>query len=127
MLAEPGNATEETLSRLAKMDCRFAIDDFGTGYSSLAYLKRFPIKMLKIDRSFVHEIQEDKEDAMIVKTIVAMAHNLGLEVIAEGVETEEQLAYLYDCGCDNMQGYLFSTPLPVDELEQLLHAKMPEE
>jgi len=120
-------ATEETLSRLAQMDCRFAIDDFGTGYSSLAYLKRFPIKMLKIDRSFVRDIQQDKEDTTIVKTIVAMAHNLGLEVIAEGVETEEQLAYLYDCSCDNMQGYLFSRPLPAVELEQLLHAKMPKE
>lgn len=117
-------ATEDTLSRLAQMECRFAIDDFGTGHSSLAYLKRFPIKMLKIDRSFVHDIQQDKEDAMIVKTIVAMAHNLGLEVLAEGVETEEQLAYLYDCGCDNMQGYLFSRPLPPDELEQLLKEKM---
>ena len=105
-----------TLTRLSTMGCRLAIDDFGTGYSSLSYLKRFPINVLKIDHSFISDIPEDKDDAAIVATIVAMAHNLNLEVVAEGVETEKQLAFLKNCGCDSMQGYLFSRPLPAEEV-----------
>ena len=109
-------ATTETLSDLFEMGCRLAIDDFGTGYSSLAYLKRFPINVLKIDHSFVRDIPDDKEDAEIVNTIIAMAHNLKIEVVAEGVETEAQIAFLKVCGCDFMQGYVFSRPLPADEV-----------
>jgi EAL domain-containing protein (putative c-di-GMP-specific phosphodiesterase class I) len=116
VLMQNAQSTIDTMSRLSAMGCRFAIDDFGTGYSSLSYLKRFPISALKIDRSFVRDIPADKDDAAIVTTIVAMAHNLKLQVIAEGVETEEQLGFLRACGCDSMQGYLFSRPLPADEV-----------
>ncbi len=115
-------STLDTLSRLADFGYRFAIDDFGTGYSSLSYLKRFPINTLKVDRSFVRDMPGDKDDTAIVNTIVAMARSLDLEVTAEGVETEEQLAALRAFGCDNFQGFLFSHPLPLAELRAFLGA-----
>jgi len=119
ILMQNAQSTIEILSHLSATGCRFAIDDFGTGYSSLSYLKRFPINVLKIDRSFVRDIPEDKDDAAIVNTIIAMAHSLKLEVIAEGVETEEQLGFIRACGCDGMQGYLFSRALPAEEVVRL--------
>ncbi|MBI3547158.1 MAG: EAL domain-containing protein [Gammaproteobacteria bacterium] len=122
ILMQHAASTIETLLRLGGLGCRFAIDDFGTGYSSLAYLKRFPIHVLKIDRSFVRDIPGDNDDAAIVSTIIAMAHNLKLQVIAEGVETEQQLAFLRASGCDAMQGYLFSRPVPAEEFARLLTA-----
>jgi EAL domain-containing protein (putative c-di-GMP-specific phosphodiesterase class I) len=109
-------ATAKTLSELFAMGCRLAIDDFGTGYSSLAYLKRFPINVIKIDHSFVRDIPDDKDDGELVSTIIAMAHNLKIEVVAEGVETEAQISFLRACGCDCMQGYFFSRPLPAEEV-----------
>jgi diguanylate cyclase (GGDEF)-like protein/PAS domain S-box-containing protein len=112
-------ATTETLTKLFELGCRLAIDDFGTGYSSLAYLKRFPINVLKNDHSFVRDIPDDKDDAEIVSTIIAMAHNLKIEVVAEGVESEAQIAFLRARGCDCMQGYLFSRPLPAKDIEKL--------
>lgn len=107
------------LQNLRKHDVRVAIDDFGTGYSSLAYLKRFPLDVLKIDRSFVEHIGHRKDDREIVTAIIQMGHTLGFRVVAEGVETGEQLAYLKEKGCDVFQGYLKSQPLPADDFAAL--------
>ena len=108
------------------MGLRLSVDDFGTGYSSLSYLKRFPLDTLKIDRSFVRDIATDRDDAAIVASIISLAHNLQLEVIAEGVETEEQLAYLREKGCDIVQGFYFSEPLPAQDLWSLLKKGEPQ-
>jgi EAL domain-containing protein (putative c-di-GMP-specific phosphodiesterase class I) len=113
----------ETLHGMKKLGVQLSIDDFGTGYSSLSYLSRFPIDVLKIDRSFVADIGRDASDAAIVASIIALAHNLKLDVIAEGVETAEQLDYLRRHRCDEMQGYYFSQPLAASDFEQLLHQK----
>lgn len=110
---------ERTISNmqiLKKLGIRFSIDDFGTGYSSLSYLKQLPIDELKIDRSFVCDIGNTQNDAVIVDTIVSMARHLNLELIAEGVETKKQLDYLINCGCNGFQGYFFSPPIPGEQI-----------
>lgn len=112
--------TIRTLKSLAAAGLQLAIDDFGTGYSSLSQLKKMPVKILKIDRSFVQDISIDPDDAEIVNAVITMAHRLGLKVIAEGVESEAQLAHLREQQCDFAQGFLLSRPLPAAELEQLL-------
>jgi EAL domain-containing protein (putative c-di-GMP-specific phosphodiesterase class I) len=121
-IMEHVDETIETLLALRKLGVHLAIDDFGTGYSSMAYLKRFTIDKLKIDQSFVRDLATDSDDAAIVSATIAMAHNLNLTVIAEGVETEEQLHFLKDNGCEQMQGYYFSRPLPAQEITELLRS-----
>jgi diguanylate cyclase (GGDEF)-like protein/PAS domain S-box-containing protein len=122
VLMENPAAATETMARLAEMGVQLAIDDFGTGYSSLASLKRFPIHSLKIDRSFVSDLTQDADDAAIVNAVIALAHSMKLNVIAEGVETSEQLAFLSERGCDQMQGYCFSRPFEPQAIEALLRA-----
>jgi diguanylate cyclase (GGDEF)-like protein len=112
--------TVALIQRLKDMGIHIAIDDFGTGYSSLAYLKRFPIDCLKIDRSFVTDIPGDAGDVAITLAIISMAHSLGIKVTAEGVETKEQLDFLRQHGCDEAQGYYFSKPLPLAQAITLL-------
>jgi diguanylate cyclase (GGDEF)-like protein len=114
MLMDNVDGSIDRLDSLSQFGCRLSIDDFGTGYSSLNYLKRFPVDVLKIDRSFVNDLASSEDDAMIVKAIVTLAHNLNLEVVAEGVESREQLAYLSSLGCDHIQGFLISKPIAVE-------------
>ena len=120
ILIKRENDAVEKLHQLRTQGIRLAIDDFGTGYSSLSYLKRFPIDVLKIDKSFVHDIPLDKDDMEIASTIIGMGHNLGFKVLAEGVETIEQLEFLRAQGCDMYQGYLKSPPLAAEAFEQML-------
>jgi EAL domain-containing protein (putative c-di-GMP-specific phosphodiesterase class I) len=108
------------LDRLRSMGVRISLDDFGTGYSSLSYLKRLPADAIKIDKSFVRGLGEDIGDTAIVRTVVDLAHTFGMEAIAEGVETEEQAELLREMGCDFVQGFHISKPLPPDDVSRLL-------
>ncbi|MEC4719047.1 EAL domain-containing protein [Noviherbaspirillum sp. CPCC 100848] len=114
-LMENAQDTLEALHRLRDLGVRLSIDDFGTGYSSLSYLKRFPVDIIKIDRSFVRDVPHDADDAAIVTGIIALAHSLRLEVVAEGVETASQLEFLQERSCDMMQGYYLSKPVPAEQ------------
>ncbi|MFA6972431.1 MAG: EAL domain-containing protein [Gallionella sp.] len=120
MLLENIEETIATMNALKEIGVRFSLDDFGTGYSSLQYLKRLPLDQLKIDQSFVRDLAADRSDKAIVRTIIAMAHSLNLNVIAEGVETKAQRQVLLDNGCTHYQGYLFGQPVPVEQFEALL-------
>jgi EAL domain-containing protein (putative c-di-GMP-specific phosphodiesterase class I) len=123
-LMENAIATVESLERLKDIGVTLSIDDFGTGYSSLNYLHQFPIDKLKIDQSFVRDILEDPADWAITKAIIGLGHTLGLRVVAEGVERSDEVDWLREAGCDELQGYLFSKPLPPIELEAWLQGRL---
>ncbi len=120
-------STIRILHELSEMGIALSIDDFGTGYSSLSYMKRFPINRLKIDQSFVRDITSGRMDAGMIIPIIALGHSMKLQVLAEGVEIEEQLRYLQEQGCDEVQGYLYSRPLPPDELIRFLKKAKPDQ
>ena len=120
ILVENIEETLKTMNALSEIGVKISLDDFGTGYSSLQYLKLLPIEQLKIDQSFIRDICTDSNDKAIVRTIIAMAKSMGLNVIAEGVETEAQRELLFDEGCRHFQGYLFGRPIPVEQFEALL-------
>jgi diguanylate cyclase (GGDEF)-like protein len=120
VVMEDADSTITTLEDLSNLGVQLAIDDFGTGYSSLSYLKRFPIDKLKIDQSFVRDVTNDPEDAAIASAIIALARSLNVKVIAEGVETEEQLAFLREHGCEEGQGFYFARPVPGHEFARFL-------
>jgi EAL domain-containing protein (putative c-di-GMP-specific phosphodiesterase class I) len=117
LLLDDAEDAVATMNALKAIGVRLSLDDFGTGYSSLQYLKLLPLDQIKIDQSFVRDITTDANDAAIVQTIIAMAETLGLDVIAEGVETEAQREYLDLRGCYNYQGYLFGKPVPIEQFE----------
>jgi len=116
VLMDDNLVTAASINGLEMLGARLALDDFGTGYSSLSALKRFPVDCVKIDRSFVRDCVEDKEDANLVTAIIHMAHSLNLKVVAEGVETRAQADFLRAQRCDQLQGYLISRPLPANAL-----------
>jgi EAL domain-containing protein (putative c-di-GMP-specific phosphodiesterase class I) len=123
LLMRDTDATIEALKALKDFGVGVSVDDFGTGYSSLSYLKRFPIDELKIDRSFVQDLHRDADDAAICAAVLAMARQLDLKVVAEGVEIEEQLEFLRRHNCEQVQGYLFSKPISAKEFAALFHAQ----
>jgi EAL domain-containing protein (putative c-di-GMP-specific phosphodiesterase class I) len=116
-LMDDTDYTLQMLTELQQLGVHLAVDDFGTGYSSLSYLKRYPINEIKIDHSFVDGIADDANDEAIARTIIAMANVMGMDVVAEGVETEEQRQALLSNGCRVAQGYLFARPMPVGQVE----------
>ena len=125
ILIQDAEATVDSVRRLKALGVKLSVDDFGTGYSSLAYLKRFAVDKLKIDQSFVRDLGHDPEDSAIVRAIVQMAHSMRLVTIAEGVETQEMADLLRLFHCDEAQGYWLARPLPADELEAFVRARMP--
>ncbi|WP_305043951.1 putative bifunctional diguanylate cyclase/phosphodiesterase [Geoalkalibacter sp.] len=120
MIMDDPVGAEQTMRRLKNLGVGLSLDDFGTGYSSLNYLRRFPVDSLKIDRSFIADVVSDPSGSSVVTSVISIAHNLGLSAIAEGVETSDQLDFLVDNGCDMLQGYIFSKPMPADEYAELL-------
>ncbi len=125
VLFKTSPVTEQHLLEMRGAGIQVAIDDFGTGYSSMAYLKKFDVDYLKIDHSFVRATEPNDQSRTIAKTIIAMAHQLGLKVIAEGIETPEQCDWLTRLGCDFGQGFLFSRPISPHHFERFIHANLP--
>jgi EAL domain-containing protein (putative c-di-GMP-specific phosphodiesterase class I) len=125
MLFDRSEKTIDLLSKIKEHKVQLSVDDFGTGYSSLSYLHRFPIDALKIDRSFVSAINTEGRNSNIVKTIITLAHTLGIKAIAEGVETKEQLNCLRQLDCDEVQGYLFSKPIDARSVEKFFSKQTP--
>ena len=123
MVLENVDIIIEKMQQLNQLGINFSMDDFGTGYSSLSCLKHLPLKQLKIDQSFVRDITTDSDDAAIVQAIISLAGSLNYDVIAEGVETNEQRQFLFNNGCSQYQGFLFSRPLAITEFEELVSAK----
>ena len=121
-LMKEQESTIETLRLLRNLGVGLAIDDFGSGYSSLSYLRRFPVDTLKIDHSFLSQAQKDQRVEAIIEAIVSIAHVLGMDVVAEGVETTAQLRFLLRANCDRAQGFLFSRPLPEEHLQPFVRA-----
>ena len=122
-IMENAETAIEMLRQINELGVQISIDDFGTGYSSLSYLHRFPIDLLKVDRSFVSSMEDGTENGEIVRTVIALAKTLGLSVVAEGIESIHQFHQLRILGCEFGQGYLFSRPVPVDEVEKILADK----
>jgi EAL domain-containing protein (putative c-di-GMP-specific phosphodiesterase class I) len=120
LLLQDSDRPINVLQRLHEKGVRLALDDFGTGYSSLSYLKQFPLQVLKIDRSFINDLDSNQSSRTLVKAIVAMAHSLNLEVVAEGIEEESQLHFLRQLEVELIQGYYFSRAVPADEFRHLL-------
>ncbi|MEM7221119.1 MAG: EAL domain-containing protein [Pseudomonadota bacterium] len=125
MLMQDIEAASQTVQRITEIGVLLAIDDFGTGYSSLNYLKKFPINTVKVDRSFVMDIPQSEDDVAITSAVIAMAHQLNMRVVAEGVETPEQLNFLRSQNCEYAQGYLFGKPMPLDDLRRLVSSRAP--
>jgi EAL domain-containing protein (putative c-di-GMP-specific phosphodiesterase class I) len=125
LLMHDAEAAIRLLERLKQLGVHLSIDDFGTGYSSLSYLKRFPIDALKIDQSFIREMTTSSADSALVTAIILMGRSMKLRVVAEGVETKSQLSFLRILQCDEIQGYLFSRPVPAGEIEQMLSGRVP--
>jgi len=119
-LMESSVGAEQFLHMLHDLGVSLSIDDFGTGYSSLAYLKRFPVHQLKIDRSFIQDLPGNASDAQLVQTMIALARGLNLSVVAEGVEMPDQETFLHAMGCDVVQGFLYSRPVPPLQIEAML-------
>jgi len=120
MFLDQTDMVADVFDKLKQAGVKLSIDDFGTGYSSLSYLKQLPIDTLKIDRTFIRNIPEDKDDVQIASTIISMAHGLGLDVVAEGIETEQQLSFLTALGCGRGQGFLIAKPQPAEEVASWL-------
>jgi len=120
VVMDQSEASVERLRGLQALGVQLVLDDFGTGYSSLSYLRRLPLDTIKIDRSFVSGLGSDAADLPIIQAVISLAHGLGIDVVAEGIETAAQLAYLRDLACDRGQGFAFSRPLPPDDLEAML-------
>jgi len=123
-IMEDTSSAIQVLNEIKALGISLAIDDFGVGYSSLSQLKRLPINRLKIDRSFIRELPHDDEDVVISKTIIALSRNMGLSVIAEGVESQQQKDFLLQNGCHYLQGYYYSKPMPASDIELRLREKI---